>query len=73
MIQDKRIVFLRIRRHLRRVGLGRLALIELFRSKLVEREEPLLNRKPFEDIKDKSWMQFRRLVESTRRRGDGRV
>jgi predicted acylesterase/phospholipase RssA len=68
MLIDKgQIVYLRVRRHLRRIGLARRALREAFGVPgLIDPIRPLIAAKPLATVVDEDWEQLKRLVESTR-------
>lgn len=66
MIHDHKIVYLRVRRHLRRFGLARRTLQEAFRKLLIAGSPLMAERKPLESIDDEDWKRLLRLVASTR-------
>ena len=66
MIHDRKIVYLRVRRHLRRFGLARRALQQAFRKQLIAGSPLVAKGKPLESIYDEDWKRLLRLVESTR-------
>jgi len=70
MIHDREIVYLRVRRHLRRFGLARRTLQEAFRKQLIAGSPLVAEGKPLESIYDEDWKRLLRLVESARALGE---
>jgi hypothetical protein len=67
VIHNETIVYLRVRRHLRRIGLARRALRAIFETRgMISGENPLTDTKPLGSIEDKNWERLQRLVQSTR-------